>query len=58
MEILKNDNNLNIIVNTEQNFKTDLGWQENLIEFENEMHSRLKNAVCSKSVYLNFAFKI
>ena len=31
MEILKNDNNLNIIVNTEQNFKTDLGWQENLI---------------------------
>ena len=37
MEILKNDNNLNIIVNTEQNFKTDLGWQENLIEFENEI---------------------
>jgi len=37
MEILKNDKNLNIIVNTEQNFKTDLGWQENLMEFENEI---------------------
>jgi len=43
MEILKNDNNLNIIVNTEQNFKTDLGWQENLIEFENEILNDIIN---------------
>ena len=33
-------------------------YENAFIEFENEMHSRLKNAVCSKSVYLNFAFKI
>jgi len=43
MEILKNDSNLNIIVNAEQNFKTDLGWQENLIEFENEILNDIIN---------------
>jgi hypothetical protein len=37
MEILKNNNNLNIVVNGEQDFRTDLGWQENLIQFENEV---------------------
>ena len=37
MEILKNSNNLKIVVNTEQNFRTDLGWQDNLAQFENEV---------------------
>ena len=37
MEILKNNTNLNIVINTEQNFRTDLGWQENLAEFEKEV---------------------
>ena len=37
MEILKNNTNLNIVINTEQNFRTDLGWQENLVEFEKEV---------------------
>jgi hypothetical protein len=35
MEILKNDTNLNFVINTEQNFRTDLGWSENFMEFEN-----------------------
>ena len=37
MEILKNSNNLNIVVNSEQNFRTDLGWQDNLADFEDEI---------------------
>jgi hypothetical protein len=37
MEILKNSNNLNIVVNGEQNFRTDLGWQDNLVQFEDEI---------------------
>ena len=37
MEILKNDTNLNFVINTEQNFRTDLGWSENFVEFEKEV---------------------
>lgn len=37
MEILKNNTNLNIVINTEQNFKTDLGWEENFADFEMEV---------------------
>ena len=37
MEILKNSDNLNIVVNSEQNFRTDLGWQDNLVQFEDEI---------------------
>ena len=37
MEILKNSNNLNIVVNSEQSFRTDLGWQDNLAQFEDEI---------------------
>ena len=36
MEILRKDENQNLIINKEQDFLNDLGWQENLIEFENE----------------------
>ena len=34
MKILKNNNTQNILFNGEQNFKLDLGWQENLADFE------------------------
>ena len=37
MEILKNSNNLKVVIDTEQNFRTDLGWQDNLAEFEKEV---------------------
>jgi hypothetical protein len=37
MKILTNTNDLNIVLNTEQDFKTDLGWQENLAQFEDEV---------------------
>jgi hypothetical protein len=37
MEILKNNTNLNFVINTEQNFRTDLGWSENFVEFEKEV---------------------
>ena len=37
MKILTNTNDLNIVLNTEQDFKTDLGWQENLTQFEDEI---------------------
>jgi len=43
MEILRNDNNLKIVINTEQDFKTDLGWRENLTQFENEVLSDVIN---------------
>lgn len=36
MEILRNNTNLNLVINTEQNFRTDLGWSENFVEFEKE----------------------
>ena len=37
MKILTNTNDLNVVLNTEQDFKTDLGWQENLAQFEDEV---------------------
>ena len=37
MEILKNNTNLNLVINTEQNFRTDLGWEENFADFEKEV---------------------
>lgn len=37
MKILSNTNDLNIVLNSEQDFKTDLGWQENLAQFEDEI---------------------
>ena len=37
MKILSNTNDLNIVFNTEQDFKTDLGWQDNLAQFEDEV---------------------
>jgi len=37
VEILKNSNNLKVVINTEQNFRTDLGWEENFADFEKEV---------------------
>ena len=37
MEILKNNINLNLVINAEQNFRTDLGWEENFADFEKEV---------------------
>ena len=37
MEILKNNNNLKLLIDTEQNFRTDLGWEENFEDFEKEV---------------------
>jgi hypothetical protein len=37
MEILKNNSNLKLLIDTEQNFRTDLGWEENFADFETEV---------------------
>jgi hypothetical protein len=43
MEILKNNTNLNLVINTEQNFRTDLGWEENFSDFEKEVLEDIVN---------------
>lgn len=45
MEILRRDENLNIIINGEQDFQTNLGWQENLVQFEDEILSSIINPI-------------
>jgi hypothetical protein len=37
MKILANQNDLNIVINGEQVLRTDLGWQDNLAQFEDEV---------------------
>jgi hypothetical protein len=37
MKVVVNQNDLNIVLNSEQVFRTDLGWQDNLAQFENEV---------------------
>jgi hypothetical protein len=37
MKVVVNQNDLNIVLNGEQVFRTDLGWQDNLAQFENEV---------------------
>jgi hypothetical protein len=36
MEILFKNKNMNLVINQEQDFKTDLGWQENAQELEDQ----------------------
>ena len=36
MKILQNNNDRTILINSETNFGTDLGWEENFQEFEHE----------------------
>jgi len=43
MEILKNNTNLNVVINAEQNFRTDLGWEENFADFEKEVLEDIVN---------------
>ena len=43
MKILKNNNSQNIIVNNETDFRLDLGWEENLVDFENEVLESIIN---------------
>ncbi len=45
MEILRNNENKNLIVNTESDFQTNLGWQENMIQFEDEVLSTIINPI-------------
>jgi hypothetical protein len=45
MEILRNNENKNLIVNTETDFQTNLGWQENMIQFEDEVLSTIINPI-------------
>ena len=45
MKILSNTNDLTISMNTEQDFKTDLGWQENAQELEDQTLEKIINPV-------------
>lgn len=45
MKILRNDNDLSITLNTEQHFKTDLGWKESAQEFEQEALEKIINPI-------------
>lgn len=45
MEILRRDENLNIILNKEQDNLNDLGWQDNMIQFEDEVLSSIINPI-------------
>jgi len=43
MNILKINSDLNLILNSEENFKTDLGWYENLSQLEEESLDKVIN---------------
>lgn len=45
MEILRKDENQNLIINKEQDFQNNLGWQENMIQFEDEVLSTIINPI-------------
>lgn len=45
MKLTRTTNDRNIIINTEQDFHTDLGWQENLVELEDEVLKDIINPV-------------
>jgi len=45
MELLKSKNDISVILNTEQNFKTDAGWEENLVDFEIEVLNSVINPI-------------
>jgi hypothetical protein len=45
MEILRQDENLNIILNKEQDNLNDLGWQDNMIQFEDEVLTSIINPI-------------
>ena len=43
MKIIRNNNAKNIVVNNEQKFRLDLGWQDNFADFENEVLETIIN---------------
>jgi hypothetical protein len=43
MKILRNDDTKNIVFNSEQNFQLDLGWQDNLANFKDEVLDTIIN---------------
>ena len=45
MKILRKDTDLNILLNTETDFQTNLGWEESLKEFETEVLSDIINPI-------------
>ena len=45
MKILRKDTDLNILLNTETDFQTNLGWEENLKEFETEILNDIINPI-------------
>jgi hypothetical protein len=45
MKILRSDLDKNIILNGEQDFKTDAGWSDNMQEFENETLDKIINPI-------------
>ena len=45
MKILRNDTDLNILLNTETDFQTNLGWEESLKEFETEVLNDIINPI-------------
>lgn len=45
MEILRKNEDLSIVVNKEQDFLTNLGWQENMVQFEDEVLSTIINPI-------------
>ena len=45
MKILRKDENQNLIINKEHDFQNDLGWQENMIQFEDEVLSTIINPI-------------
>ena len=45
MKILRKDTDLNLLLNTETDFQTNLGWEESLKEFETEILSDIINPI-------------
>lgn len=45
MKILRSNNNLQIVINPEQNFGVDLGWEENFKEYENDALKKVINPI-------------
>lgn len=45
MEIVRKNSDLNLLFNTETDFQTNLGWEENLMDFEAEVLSQIINPV-------------
>ncbi len=45
MKIVRKNKDINILLNSETDFQTNLGWQENLVEFEEEVLSNIINPI-------------